>query len=223
VNPPETMAGKPELRMGEPRRLTTGALLAQSVVLFFPVPILTLMLVSATPLGLWTYLIPALVLVGTIVCVPFFQGNAFAARWARALDPAAGKGQESFIVQLTFSPRVRSGLRAALDDADDIGSLRIEPRRLVYLGDSIELELPFTHVRQAKLENIGWRGLFLYRAPVMLVVEGLPGVKEIRFVDRSALVLPGSGGICRRLLEQVRGGMERAGSNATPGAGASGR
>lgn len=202
--------------------MTTVALLAQSVVLFVPVPVLTLMLVSATPLGLWTYLIPGLVLVGTVVCVPFFQGNAFVMPWVRALDPMAGKGQESFVVQLTLAPRVRTGLRAALDDADDIGSLRVEPRRLVYVGDSMELELPFTHVRQAKLENIGWRGLFLYRAPVMLEVEGLPGIKEIRFVDRSAMVLPGSGRISRRLLEAVRGGVERARSNGNPGAGTGG-
>ena len=80
--------------------------------------LLLVLVVSVTQFSLLTALIPLLVVAATAYFLPFGLGNTHVTRLVRSLNPAAAQGGEGFIVQLTLSPRLRSGLRALLEDAD---------------------------------------------------------------------------------------------------------
>ena len=73
---------------------------------------ISVLVVSVIKFGVLTVLIPFLVVAATAYFLPFGLGNTHVTRLVQSLNPAAGKGEDGFIVQLTLSPRLRSGLRA---------------------------------------------------------------------------------------------------------------
>ncbi|HWQ91676.1 MAG TPA: hypothetical protein VN673_08390 [Clostridia bacterium] len=197
----------PEMTTRPPRLLTPGAVMrlsAQGLLLLVPALLSALFVVSLLPFGKMTFLVPLLILLASMVFLPFGFGNAYATRLVHKLDPQAGKSPDTFIVQLTLTPRLRSGLSAQMEDADDLGCLKIETDRLVYHGDSVQLVLPFASVTEIKRRNLGLRGMFLYGSQTLLVVPGLPGVRELQFGERSSLILPSSRKAARIMFERLK-------------------
>jgi hypothetical protein len=177
-----------------PRSLTMGAVLvicAYGLLLMIPV-VIVMMVVSVRPLGMDTWLIPLLVIGVTTFFLPVGFGNPYVARIIRSLNRDAAGEPASFMVQLTLVPRIRTGLRALLEDADDVGWLRLTESELVFQGDSITLSVPYEKIRDLKKENLGWRGLFLYGPPTAFAVSGLPETACFRFAERSSWLLPSS-------------------------------
>jgi hypothetical protein len=121
----------------------------------------------------------------------------------RSLNPAASKSEDGFIVQLTLSPRIRSGLRAILDDADDVGYLSFTESELLFQGDSVRLSVPFDRIEQVLPQNIGLRGLFVYGRRIRVVASGLPRLTAFEFAERSSWLLPDSRRITRKLAERL--------------------
>jgi hypothetical protein len=124
-------------------------------------------------------------------------------RLVQSLNPAAGKSEDGFIVQLTLSPRIRSGLRAIVDDADDIGYLSFTETGLLFQGDSVKLFVPFDQIEQVRPQNIGLRGLFVYGRRIKVRVSGLPQATSIEFAERSSWLLSDSRRITRKLSERL--------------------
>lgn len=185
-----------------PRLLTGGAMLALSlygVMLMLPV-VASLLAVSVLQLGLLTWLIPVVTVAAVTWFLPFGFGNPHVARLVRSLGPGTDASPDRFIVQVTLAPRLRSGPRALIEDADDIGWLSFSESELVFQGDSLSLVVPFTQIRHARTRTIGLRGLFLYPC-VTLAVEGLPNVNTLTFAERSSSLLPAS----RALTQKIRG------------------
>ena len=83
----------------------------------------------------------------TAFFLPFGLGNTHVARLVRSLNPGASRDEDGFIVQLTVSPRLRSGLRALLEDADDIGYLTFAANELRFQGDSVKLSAPWEDIQ----------------------------------------------------------------------------
>src|SRR5262249_33668557 len=108
-----------------------------------------------------------------------------------------------FIVQLTCTPRLRSGFRALIDDADDIGRLMFGPSGLVFHGDSVTLRVPWKCVAHVEPHNVGLRGIFVLRRRMALEVTGLPEIGWIEFAERSSRALPESAKITRKLYERL--------------------
>jgi hypothetical protein len=106
-------------------------------------------------------------------------------------------------VQLTLSPRIRTGIRSALEDADDVGYLSFSGSGLVFRGDSVKLSLPFDCVEEVRPHNIGLRGLFVYGRRIRVVISGLPNVDSIELAERSSLLLPTSRKVTRKLHAQL--------------------
>ena len=152
--------------------------------------------------GIFSLLIPLLVIVATLYFLPFGLGNAYVARLIRALKPGTGKDQEAFVVQLTLSPRIRSGLLAVIEDADDIGWLSFTASELLFHGDSVKLSIPFDQIKKVQRQNIGLRGLFVI-SRIELVIPELPKVKSLEFAERSSWVLPTSRKITKNLYQQL--------------------
>ena len=186
-----------------PARFGAGAQLAiHACGLILVVPVLASVLaMSLEGFAPWSLLLPLAAVAGTAYLLPLGLGNPCLARMARALNPAAGKDPDIFIVQLTLSPRIRSGLWAALEDADDIGCLRLTEADLVFEGDSVKVSLPYSQIGRARSRNIGLRGLFLYGRRIVVEISGHPKVSALEFAERSSWVLPASRRTTQRLWE----------------------
>jgi hypothetical protein len=198
----------------QPRLFTLGAVLtvnAYGLALAAPF-LMSILVVSLIPFGVLTVLIPFLVVAGTAYFLPFGLGNTHITRLVRSLRPAASQGGKGFVVQLTLSPRIRSGFRAILEDADDIGHLSFTSAGLVFDGDSVRLFVPYDHIEQVRPQNIGLRGLFVYGRRIKIMVSGLPEAEALEFAERSSWFLPASSRITRQLCERLAAGVA-AGTN----------
>jgi hypothetical protein len=194
-----------KIEITQPRLFTAGALAivsAYGILLAAPF-CLSILLISAIRFGIHTALIPLLVVMATAYFLPFGLGNTYITRLVRSLNPAAGQGEDGFIVQLTLSPRIRSGLRAVLEDADDIGYLSFSGTELLFQGDSVKLAVPFDRIEQVQPQNIGLRGLFVYGRRIRVLVSGLPEVESFELAERSSWLLPASRAIARKLYARL--------------------
>jgi len=202
---PSMQSNSVTIEIVQPKLFTTGAVAVVSAYgLLLAAPIFTSMLVvSVIGYGILTVLIPLLVVAATAYFLPFGLGNTHVTRLVQSLNPAAGKSDDGFIVQLTLSPRIRSGLRAILEDADDIGCLSFTPTELQFQGDSVQLSIPFDQIQQVRPQNIGLRGLFLYGRRIKIVASGLPQVDSFAFAERSSWLLPTSRAITRKMYQRL--------------------
>ena len=193
------------IEVAQPKLFTTGAVMAVSAYgLLLAAPIFTsILVVSVIKYGILTLLIPLLVVAATAYFLPFGLGNTHVTRLVQSLNPAAGKSEDGFIVQLTLTPRIRSGLRAILEDADDIGYLTFTETKLLFQGDSVKLTVPFNRIQQVQPQNIGMRGLFVYGRRIKIVASGLPQIASFEFAERSSWLLPDSRRITRKLAERL--------------------
>lgn len=193
------------IEIAQPRLFTAGAVVivnAYGVFLVAPL-FIAILVVSLIKFGILTLLIPFLVVATTAYFLPFGLGNTHVTRLVQSLHPAAGKSDDGFVVQLTLSPRIRSGLRAILEDADDIGYLSFTGTELLFQGDSVKLSVPFDHIEQVRPQNIGLRGLFVYGRRIKVVASGLPKIEAFEFAERSSWLLPDSRRITRKLSERL--------------------
>ncbi|MGO8926790.1 MAG: hypothetical protein ACLQU3_07870 [Limisphaerales bacterium] len=193
------------IEIAKPRLFTAGAVAvvsAYGILLATPF-LISVLVISVIQFGPLTVLIPLLVVAATAYFLPFGLGNAHVTRLVYSLNPAAAKGEDGFIVQLTLSPRLRTGLRALLEDADDVGYLSFTGTGLRFQGDSVKLTVPFDCIQEVRPQNIGLRGLFVYGRRIRLVVSGLPQAEAIEFAERSSRVLPASRAITRKLYQRL--------------------
>jgi hypothetical protein len=188
-----------------PKVFTTGSVLVlYSFILLRAVPVLvSLAIVSLMRLQLLSFLIPPLALVVTVYFLPLGLGNPYVGRLARPLRTEAARATGAVLVQLTVFPRIRSGLRAFVEDADDIGFLRVTESHLVFEGDSLRLILPFHQISEVHPQNVGWRGSFVYGRRIELSISGVDQVEGLEFAERSSWVLPTSKRLTRELYQKL--------------------
>jgi hypothetical protein len=195
----------PKIEINRPKIFTAGAVAvvsAYGMLLIMPI-FSAILMVSVIKLGLLTVLIPLLAFAATAYFLPFGLGNTHITRLVRSLHPGAGQNEDGFIVQLTLSPRLRSGLRALLEDADDIGYLTFGRSELCFQGDSVRLSVPWEDIELVRPRNIGWRGLFVYGRRIKLVVSGWPELESFEVAERSSWLLPASRAITRKLYQRL--------------------
>jgi len=190
-----------KIEISQPRLFTPSAVAtvnAYGIVLIIPI-FASILVVSLMKFGVLTVLIPSLMVAATAYFLPFGLGNTYIARLVRSLNPAAGNDAHGFIVQLTFAPRLRGGLPAILEDADDIGYLSFGGTELRYQGDSVKLTVPRDCIKAVAPKNIGLRGLFVYGRRIKVVVAGVTETESLEFAERSSWVLPTSRAVTRDL------------------------
>ena len=178
---------------------------------------LSVVAMAGMKFGLLAALLPLATLVGSAFFLPFGLGNSLVRRVVLRNTPEAAMHRpDGFIAQVTFVPRLRTGLRGSLEDADDVGLLDLSRDLVLFKGDSVQLSVPVERVLSVEGRNIGMRGLFAYGSVAIVRIEGLAGVEEVHFADRSALLLPGARAASRRLLESLERFVERARKSAGP-------
>ena len=154
-------------------------------------------------MGILTILLPVLAIACAVLFLPIGRGNPYVSRLVRSLALDAGKSGTSFVVQLSCSPRIRSGLCAVLEDADDIGCLSFDGSGLRFQGDSVKLSVPYACIKEVQPGNSRMRGPFIYGRRIGLVVTGLPNVSSLEFAERSSWLLPTSRRTTRQLHQYL--------------------
>jgi hypothetical protein len=179
-------------------------------------PIFLSVLVMTMLPGQWPVLIPFSMIAVATFFLPFGNGNPSVARLVRSLPdaPDAKSGPPSFITQVTVTPRLRTGLRAVVEDADDVGWLTIGDDGLSFQGDSIRLFLPWENIRKVRPHDLGLRGIFVHARSIAVVVCGMPKVESLQFGERSALALPASRRIIKEMYRQLVEKVDRTRSRA---------
>jgi hypothetical protein len=121
---------------------------------------------------------------------------------------------DTFVVQLTRHPRIRSGLGAVLEDADDIGILTFTDSALEFHGDSVRLRIPYSALRDVALVNPGARALFVYGSHTSFSVAGVPEAGILKFAERSSYLLLTSRKTAKRMFRSLCSRVEAVGQTA---------
>jgi len=114
----------------------------------------------------------------------------------RIVSPAPEGGH---VCQISMTPKLCSGLRAALEDADDIGYLSISGEGVEFKGDSIEFSIPKEEIANVRSCNIGWRGYWVAGKRIRFTITGHDKFKEIEICERHTWTIPDS----RNLSDQI--------------------
>ena len=61
------------------------------------------------------------------------------------------EGKESLLAVVTLDPRRCRGLEAIISDGDDLGYLMLGDDHLLYLGDAVQLRIPYARLTQVEL------------------------------------------------------------------------
>jgi hypothetical protein len=201
---PDGMQSSAQLEINPPRRFTLGAVLIVTAFgVFRALPIIAaILLISVLRFGPWTIIIPLAALAASAIFVPFGLGNPYIAKLVHDNTPDAAADPDNFIVQLTLSPRIRSGVRAVFEDADDIGVLAFAGGNLLFQGDSVNLKVPLAQISVVRRQNSGPRGFYVYGRRLHLAVAGLPNVESIEIAERSSWLLTTSRKTTKKLLEK---------------------
>ena len=196
---------KPRIEISKPRRFgLIGVLETHAMSFLLGIPLLiALAIVSTKDLGLLNLLIPIAALVGVVYILPFF-GNAHISRIVRAVRPENLPPDKLWTVQVTLCPRIRKGLRALIEDADDVGYLALGDSALIFRGDSMQMTIPFDRIAAVHGENVGLRGLYVTAGRITLDVSGLDGFESLEIAERSSRVIFSSRKITRQMFAQLK-------------------
>lgn len=167
--------------------------------------VVSVVVITLSPLSAASFLLPLAAIGFSTFFLPCGFGNPFMTRLVQRLAPGRGPVADGFVAQLTLQPRVRTGLRALLEDADDVGWLSFSESALRFQGDSVQLSVPLEQIREVRSRNIGLRGLFVYGRPCTFTVSGLPQIQSFQVAERSSWTLPGSWTKARALLARLQG------------------
>jgi hypothetical protein len=204
MNRVEQTKGVASIEIRPPQHFNWPALTvcsAYGLLLLLPT-LLAILSVSLIGFGLFTIAIPLVTLAGATFFLPFGFGNPHVGRLAKALRTSEQSSGQTFLVQVTAVPRLRSGVRALLEDADDVGWLTCSEEGLVFAGDSLNLWLPSSQIKTIRRENGGVRGLFLY-SRVTIEVSEVPNFRWLKFAERSSWSLPTSRAVTRGMYREM--------------------
>ena len=190
------MATEPQIETSTPRQFAARAIFVLNchgllalipVVVLVPFAVLVSLKTGSFPAFLSIVLLTAFL---PVFFFPLILGNSYVTKLVESISPS--KNSKGFVVQMTLSPRKYSGVRALVEDADDIGRLSVTNDQVLYDGDAVKLRLPVSSIKSVESRNIGWRGMWVCSPRIRVTVAGLPGVTQVEFCDRSSLTIPDS-------------------------------
>jgi hypothetical protein len=137
---------------------------------------------------------------------PVWLGNPYVRKLVRSLNVSDKSG---YIIQLAIIPRLKSGFRAFLEDADDIGLLAITENELIFKGDSVKFSLPYTQILNIQKKNVGWRGAWIYGNRIQIDFLDSTYKKSFEFIERSSLCIPASRRITAELFNSLSAKIQK--------------
>ncbi len=121
--------------------------------------------------------------------IPFLLANGYASKLVRRHVSTADMSVDRYTCQIALTPRIHSGLRGFLEDADDIGVLTIGATHVRFEGDSVRFSIPFTHV-VVEAENIGIRAAWISGQKIRLRVRDFGPYESVVVIERGSLTTP---------------------------------
>ncbi|MFA6567973.1 MAG: hypothetical protein WCS96_07145 [Victivallales bacterium] len=117
----------------------------------------------------------------------------------RIMSPPEG----AHVCQISMTPKLCCGLRAFLEDADDIGYLTISSDCIEFRGDSIEFSIPKAEISNFRNYNIGWRGCWIIGKRIKFTISGHDKFKEIEVCERHTCTIPNSRFLSDQIYAQI--------------------
>jgi hypothetical protein len=181
--------------------LLLGALVSMGLVIP-PICLLFLLTKATTPIILvLSLMFSAICLMAGFILFYFFplllNVNYYIKFIAGRIVSQAPEG--AHVCQISMTPKICCGLRAVLEDADDIGYLSISDNSVVFKGDTIDFSIPKAEISDIRSCSIGWRGYWIAGRRIKLAVSGHEKFKEIEISERHSCTIPGS----RSLSDQI--------------------
>jgi hypothetical protein len=116
----------------------------------------------------------------------------------------------STVCQVSFAPRVHGGFRGFMEDADDVGRLYISNESLNFVGDHIQISLPFGLIKEVRVNNIGWRRLWCGKR-VRILTDAFDHYDSIEILERCSNTLMKSHQITQEIISQISRALKGAG------------
>ncbi|HCE42233.1 MAG TPA: hypothetical protein DET40_01625 [Lentisphaeria bacterium] len=107
------------------------------------------------------------------------------------------------VCQISTTPKLCSGLRAVLEDADDIGYVTISADSVEFRGDSVDFSISGAEISNVGSCNVGWRGYWVAGRRIKLTINGHDRFKEIEISERHSWTIPGSRSLADQLHAQI--------------------
>jgi hypothetical protein len=91
--------------------------------------------------------------------------------------------------QISLKPRLHGGLWGVLEDADDVGVLRIDENQVSFTGDHINLCFAFSTIESVEKRNVGYRGFWLVGKRIRIYLKDTNEYRQIEFLERQSTTL----------------------------------
>ena len=144
--------------------------------------------------------------------------NPYVKRIVRRFLEVPSAMPEKEVFQISLHPRLFSGLRAFLEDADDVGVLTLGADAVSFDGDHIALSIPYSQVQAVESRNVGWRGLWIFGNRIEVCARHGGSEKSFVFLERASCTLLGSRRITARIFRGLSDKVRSAQQGSSNGA-----
>ena len=135
-----------------------------------------------------------------ILLLPCVMANGYIVYLVRNHNPQYKRPDSQFVVQIRFCPRIHTGLRGRLDDADDIGLLVFLDDRFCFHGDHIRISMPYAAITAISTRNVGLAGGWICGQRIRVHSPDLLIWQHIEFLERQSWQVFAS----RRMATQIQ-------------------
>jgi len=145
-------------------------------------------------------------------------GNPYIVHLVRKIPQQPPWNEKSFVVQMALSPRLHTGIRGFLEDADDIGFLTFTTDTIIFYGDQTTLRLPKDSLTEVSTRNVGWRGLWICGYYTRLRSNLLSDHEFVEFADRSTWTVISAFRRSEELFKELQPDLNKYNRNIIPDA-----
>lgn len=136
--------------------------------------------------------------------LPFLLANPYIRYLLRKEFAAKTASTPCYDCHITLTPRLYTGFRGVIEDADDIGRLEISRDALVFTGDHINIYLPFDSIVSATSENCGSRRLWMLGNQIVIRTDKLVGLTGFHLNERQSNTTAGSHRIAKEIFRVLQ-------------------
>jgi len=133
---------------------------------------------------------------------PYLGFANYYIKWLVSSQQRAETGS-GHICQLTTVPRLNTGFRGFLEDADDIGVLQVQDGVITFTGDHIDVAITGSSGISVSLRNIGARGFWFIGRRVRIELHNHPAFQAINIVERQSRTIRESRALGLRIFEAI--------------------
>jgi hypothetical protein len=162
-------------------------------------------LVAGNPILLAVGLLVSAVLGALLFFVPIWHANPYVCHIVKKATGEQALPGVSYVCQAAFSPRLHGGLRGFLEDADDVGLLRISKEAVSFTGDHVRISLPLEHIQKVSHCNSGWRSLWIGGRRIKLATDAFEGYKSIELIERQSNTIMAAYHISKEIIHGLEG------------------